>query len=113
WTLADVSDLRVLLKYFGPIFRRRVLAQLRREYTVNPLAEATRTRFAAAGFPLHASEAVLIAKTMAQVLEYAAPKLHNISPLTAGTFDLTPVLAGTNETLALPRWSRALLRLIA
>lgn len=113
WTMADVPDERVLLKYYGDTVRRRVLPQLRREYTVNPLAEATQTRFAAVGFPLHTSEAMLIAKVMALVLEYAAPKLHSISPLTAGVYDLTPFLTGGGETIVMPRWSRALLRLIA
>lgn len=113
WTMADVPDERVLLKYFGTTLRTRVLPQLRREYTLNPLIEATRERFAAAGFPLQPPESVLIAKVMALVLEYAAPKLHSISPLEAGVYDLTPVLTGSNEALPLPRWARAVLRLIA
>src|SRR5690606_383045 len=40
WTMADVPDERVLLKYIGETLRRRVFPQLRREYTLNPLIEA-------------------------------------------------------------------------
>ncbi len=113
WTLADVPDERVLLKYYGDTLRTRVIPQLRREYTLSPLIDATQARFAAAGFRLHSPETVLIAKVMALVLEYSAPKLHGFSPLTAGYYDLSPFFAGGGQTAHMPRWSRALLRLIA
>jgi hypothetical protein len=113
WTMADVPDERVLLKYYGDTLRTRVIPQLRREYTLKPLTEATQARFAGAGFRLRTAEAVLIAKVMALVLEYAAPKLHGFTPLTAGIYDLTPFFTGSGEALAMPRWSRSMLRLVA
>jgi len=113
WTMADVPDERVLLKYFGETLRTRVIPQLRREYTLKPLTDATQARFAAAGFRLRTPETVLIAKVMALVLEYSAPKLHGFSPLAAGNYDLSPLFSGSGETAAMPRWSRSLLRLVA
>ena len=113
WTMADVPDERVLLKYFSNTLRTRVIPQLRREYTLKPLTDATRARFATAGFKLRTPEAVLIAKVMALVLEYAAPKAHGFSPLAAGHYDLSPLFADSGETAHMPRWTRSLLRLVA
>lgn len=113
WTMADIPDLRVLLHYYGDLLRVKVFPQLRREYTLTPLTEATSARFAAAGLPLNQVEALLIAKVMALVLEYAAPKLHHLSPLTAGVYDLTPFVSGGGDVAQMPRWARAVLRLIA
>ncbi len=73
WTLADVPDERVLLKYYGDTLRTRVIPQLRREYTLTALTDATQARFAAAGFRLHTPETVLIAKVMALVLDTRPP----------------------------------------
>jgi hypothetical protein len=113
WTMADLPDTRVLLHYYGDLMRVKVIPQLRREYTLTPLTEATSARFAAAGFPLNQAEALLIAKVMALVLEYAAPKAHQLSPLAAGVFDLTPFFSDGGDIHQMPRWARALLRLIA
>ncbi len=111
WTMADIEDDSLLLQRSGELFRSRVLPQLKRDHTLKPLMEASEAKFAEAGYPVTSAEALMIAKVMALVLEYAAPREFSHNPITAGSFNLTPVLSGKAEQ-TLPHWSRAMLRML-
>lgn len=113
WTAADIPDDRLLLVHFGNLLRARALPQLKRANTLPPLISATVARFDKAGYALRPVEALMIAKVMALILEYAAPAGFSHPVLEAGIYDLTPALSGSPTAGPLPRWGRTYLRLLA
>jgi hypothetical protein len=109
----NTADNAALLARLGDTLRFKVLPQLKRDSIVNPLTDDTLRRFNEAGYNLKRPEALMIAKVMAIILEYAAPSENSHDPLQAGDYNLTPMLTGSKKVDAMPRWARAMLRLIA
>jgi hypothetical protein len=113
WTMADLKDERILVHYFGETLRLRVLSQLQRQATLQPLTKMVEERFRGAGYPIQPAESLMIAKLMALILEYAAPRDNSHDPIRAGRYDLTGFLSGSSPTADMPRWARGMLRLIS
>lgn len=107
WTLADLTAPDLIARY-RDFLKYKGLNQLRRQHTLIPLRDTTNAQFKAAGYPLRPLEAIMIAKLMALILEYAAPSANKHNPLHAGTYDLQPALNG-GSTEHLPHWFRGLL----
>ncbi len=113
WTLVDLRDEAALLHRFADLFRFRVLPGLQRAHTLGPLAEETASRFAGAGYPLKPVEALMIAKVMALLLEYAMPKESAHSPIAAGSYNVVPLLSHDRHLEAAPRWFHGMIRALA
>ncbi len=115
WRATTAAQPGPLLHLSTPLLRSQVLSQLKRQYTLAPLVKTTLARFESAGYPLHDGEATLIAKVMSLLLEYASPDDTHHGYIAAGRWAVTPLLGralDVGPVLNLPRWLRALLRLI-
>lgn len=115
WRVTTAAQPGPLLHLSTPLLRSQVLSQLKRQTTLAPLTNATLTRFESAGYPLHEGEAILIAKVMSLLLEYASPDDTHHGYIAAGRWAVTPLLGRAldmGSTLDIPRWLRRLLRLI-
>lgn len=114
WTVADLTDSHALLARLGPVMVEQVLPHLRHEHAFAPLLAATRARFAAAGWPLHALEAVFITKALARVLDMALPSDNVFDYLANPTYNVSLTIkqlqAGESTEPVLPRWAVKLLR---
>lgn len=117
WTLATHEDDALLVARYSEVLKTRTFPQLRRATLMQPLHEATRARFANAGYPLEMPESIVIAKLMMLILEYAAPQYARHDPLEAGVYNLSPLLGrewtDADDSSTLPRWFRKMLRAIA
>lgn len=117
WTMADLADTRALLARLGPLMIEQVLPNLRHEHTWAPLLAATSARFAAAGCPLHALEAVYITKALVRVLDmsllqdnvfdYLANPAYNVA------LTIKQLQAGESAEPVLPRWAVKMLRAVS
>ena len=111
--LADYQDDRLLLHRFGDLIQINTLPQLKQAIVYEPLVKATRERFGAAGYPLENVEAVLIAKLLTLLLEYASPRHTAHGHHAAGAYNVEALLERDPLTLEsvprLPHWFRALL----
>lgn len=114
WTLADMADTRALLSRYGAVMTEQVLPLLGRAHSYAPLLAATRSRFAAAGFPLHDLEAMYITKTLVRVLEMALPQDNVFDYLANPEYNVALTikqgLPDDGSAPALPRWSAQMLR---
>ena len=92
------------------------LPRLKRQLLLQPLVEATESRFKAAGFPLKAAEATVIAKLMTLVLEYATPRMTAHGAIAARGYDVESLLGRhlfeDDEPPVLPHWFRGMLSTI-
>lgn len=113
WTMADLNDARLLMDRFGETMRDKVLPALNVEATLEPLTARTHEVFERAGYPLQPSEALVVAKLMALILDYAAPKITGRDPLEAGIYNLEPALEGRARDLTLPYWFEGMLKAVA
>ncbi len=113
WTLVDVRDEAALVRRFADPLRFRVLPALQRARTVGPLTEETEARFAEAGYLLKPVEALMIAKVMALILEYAMPKESAHSPIAAGVHNVVPLLTDSANLNAAPQWFHGMIRALA
>jgi len=115
WTTAD-ADERLLMLRYADMLTVKVFPQLRRQRVYPALEEATKTRFAEAGYPLQEGEAALIAKMMTLILEYAAPQDSAHGFLAAGKYSIAPLfqrlLRDHNHEIDLPHWFSAYLHLL-
>ena len=114
--LVDYADARPMLHRYGDLLRTTVLPRLKRHELYPPLLEATISRFAEAGFPLKQAEAVLIAKLMTLILEYASPNENSHGYIAAGRYGIVPLIERNPLTLDappfLPHWLQGMLQLI-
>lgn len=113
WTLVDLRDEAALVRRFADTLRFRVLPALQRARTIGPLTEETERRFAEAGYPLKPVEALMIAKVMALILEYAMPKESSHNPIAAGIHNVVPLLSDGANLDAAPRWFHGMIRALA
>lgn len=113
--LNDYADARPLLARHRDLLLTQVFPHLRRSDSYKLLLDETTVRFQAAGFPLDPVEAVLIAKLMTLVLEYAAPEASDSDPLLRELCSVQPLLDDPLRLAAparLPHWVAALLPLL-
>jgi hypothetical protein len=114
--LVDYADARPMLHRYGDVLRTSVLPRLKRHELYPPLLEATVFRFAEAGFPLQQPEAVLIAKLMTLIVEYASPNENSHGYIAAGKYGIVPLIERNPLTIEtppiLPHWVQGLLQLI-
>lgn len=114
--LSDYADHRPLLARYGDTLITQVFPHVKRSDTYKLLLDETSARFQAAGYPLDAAEAVLIAKLMALVLEYAAPEETGHGFLAAGVYAVKRLLLDDPLRMAvsptLPRWVVGMLTLL-
>lgn len=75
WQITDykTDDASVILRKHYQELRDYILPHITHDQTVKALQERTQKRFADAGYPLHELELVVIARTLAHVLQYAVP----------------------------------------
>ncbi|MDX2162966.1 MAG: hypothetical protein SF162_16745 [bacterium] len=115
--MPDYLDPRLSMHRFGDVITSELLPRLRRETMYEPLVTETQSRFARAGFPLRESEARLIARLMALILEYAAPKETQHGFVIAGHHNIKALLLKDprelDDRLRLPRWFQAMLSTIS
>lgn len=114
--LADYADPRPILHRYADTLRAYILPRLKRGETYAPLLTMTEKRFRDAGYPLQPAEAVLIAKLLTLILEYAAPKETAHGYIAAGGYGIQPLIDRDPLTLdappTLPRWCSSLLVLM-
>jgi hypothetical protein len=117
WTMADMVDTRALLARYSTVMAEQVLPLLGRERSYAPLLAATSTRFAGAGYPLHALEAVYITKTLVRVLEMALPQDNVFDYLAHPEYNVALTikngLPGDGSEPVLPRWAVKMLRAVS
>lgn len=115
WRASTAVQASTLLHLYTPLLRGQVLSQLKRANTLPPLAQATQAAFGKGGYPLEEAEAMLIAKLMSLILEYASPDDTHHGYIAAGRWAITPLLGRAldlDHPPEVPHWLRALLRLI-
>lgn len=117
WTLKDQQDDRLLLVKYRTQLTDQVFPKLKRARLFKPLLDAMSTRFEKAGYALRPVEALLIAKLLTLILEYAAPSDINVGAVTAGEFNIVTLLSterlADERPILLPRWCRSFLRVLA
>jgi hypothetical protein len=115
WKATTAAQASTLLHLYTPLLRGQILSQLKRGQTLPPLIRATTAHFERAGYPLEEAEAALVAKLMSLILEYASPDDTHHGYIAAGRWAITPLLGRAldlERPPAVPRWLRALLRII-
>ncbi len=114
--VSDYQDDRLLIERYGNLVQVNTLPRLKRQLLLQPLVEATESRFKAAGFPLKAAEATVIAKLMTLVLEYATPRMTAHGAIAARGYDVESLLGRhlfeDDEPPVLPHWFRGMLSTI-
>ena len=114
--VSDFGDDRLLLHYYGGVVQVNTLPKLKRSIMLEPLFEATKTRFAEAGAPLHDAEASAIARLMTIILEYATPRFNAHGNMAAGVYDVETLLVRDSFSFEkvppLPHWFRAFLNIL-
>jgi len=117
WSLHQHQDIRLLLYRYAETMKNRVLPQFKRTSLLEPLREAIEARFEVGGYALKPPEATLIAKLMALILEYAAPRDTAHGYIAAGIYSVAPLLDKNwqteKDTPELPRWCEGMLRILA
>lgn len=112
--LTDYGDARPMLNEYAMRLSAETLPQLKRALMYRPLLETTHTRFEQAGFPLTDSEAVVIAKLMTLILEYAAPRQNQHGNVTARDFNIQALIERDPLELEqppnLPHWFRRFMK---
>lgn len=111
--LADYTDPRFAMYKFADLITTELLPRLRRDTMFRPLVETTKARFAKAGYALRDAEALLIARLMALILEYAAPSDTAHGFVIAGHHNIKALLMKDprqlDSNLRLPRWFQAMI----
>jgi hypothetical protein len=115
WTsvckVTDYGDDRLLLHRFGARVQVSTLPNLKRDIIYAPLLEATKSRFAGAGYPLHEAEAAAIARLLTLILEYATPRFNAHGNVAAGVYDIESMLMRDPFKLdplpTFPHWFRS------
>ncbi len=109
--LADYADPRLAMFKYADVITTELLPRLRRETMFRPLVETTKERFAKAGYTLRDAEAMLIARLMALILEYASPSDAAHGFVIAGHHNIKALLMKDprqlDANLRLPRWFQA------
>jgi hypothetical protein len=114
--LVDYGDPRPMLHRYTDLLRVSILPRLKRREVFAPLLETTKARFREAGYPLHEAEAVLLAKLMTLILEYAAPAETAHGFAAAGKYGIIPLIERNPLTIEtppfLPHWAQGMLQLV-
>lgn len=114
--LVDYGDPRPMLHRYADLMRISILPRMKRHETFLPLLETTKNKFSEADFPLYEAEAVLIAKLLTLILEYAAPGENAHGFVTAGNYAISPLIERNPlsiETVPeLPHWAQGMLQLV-
>lgn len=114
--LVDYGDPRPMLHRYGDLLLTKILPRLRRHEVYPLLLEMTGRRFMEAGFALQQSEAVLIAKLMMLIVEYASPNETAHGYIAAGPYSVVPLLERNPLEIetppTLPHWIRGMLQLV-
>jgi hypothetical protein len=112
--LSEYGDARPMLHEYADRLLAETLPQLKRALMYAPLLDATHTRFEDAGFPLRDAEAVVIAKLLTLILEYANPRQTAHGHIAARQFNIHAMLErdplGLEAPPHLPHWFRRFMR---
>ncbi|GAB4435938.1 MAG: hypothetical protein Kow00120_02900 [Anaerolineae bacterium] len=79
WTMRDHMDAQVVIEKAGAL-AQQVLPNLNRNRVFMPLMKTVQARYARAGYPLHAGEALYIAKLLTLVLENGVSSNPDVPP---------------------------------
>ncbi len=114
--LSDYNDNRLLLHRYGALIQVTTLPKLKRALLFQPLVETTTKRFAEAGYPLREAEAIVIAKLLMLVLEYATPRFNAHGNVAARNFDVEALLMRDPFSFEtppeFPNWFRGFLQML-
>ncbi|MBK8024699.1 MAG: hypothetical protein IPK19_25570 [Chloroflexi bacterium] len=111
--LADYDDPRPLLHEYADRIQIETLPQLKRVNFYEPLLKLTFERFEEAGFALREAEAVVIAKLLTLLLEYATPKQNQHGHIAAREYNILAMVERDPldiERPKLPHWFRQFIR---
>lgn len=115
WSLSDHSDARPLLERYHKDIATRILPVLTRDRLFKPLYNATRDRFAKAGYQMQPVEVHFITKLLVHVLESAAD-LQTTQYKGEEIYNVTRLLKTGWQTnglpIRLPIWCSHLLHLL-
>lgn len=112
WTIADLSDVTILLEKFRKQLLEEVLPTLTAE-RIYPRAYTTvLTNFEMAGFRLSKWEAIVVTKMMTLILIFATPS--KLMELIAGQYNLKPMLVENVDIdpAEIPHWTSNFLTLV-
>jgi hypothetical protein len=111
--LRDYRDSRLFLHRYGSLLQVNTLPHLKRAEVFAPLLEVTQRRFADAGFALEQAEALVIAKLLTLILEYATPRHTGHGHQAAGAYNIAGLLErdpfGMDDAPRLPHWLNGLI----
>ena len=112
WTIADLSDVTLLLEKFRAQLLHDVLPTLTADRIYPRAYTTTLTNFEEAGFPLSKWEAIVIAKMLTLILVFADPS--KLMELIAGHYYLKPILAenANLDDVEIPHWTSQFLTLV-
>lgn len=114
--LVDYADPRPMLHRYADLMRISILPRMKRHELFSPLLETTKDRFRDADFPLYEAEAVLIAKLLTLILEYAAPSESAHGFVAAGKYSVLPLIErnplGIESPPVVPHWVQGMLQLV-
>jgi hypothetical protein len=113
WTRRDYVDKRHLSEQFAPAMLEKVLPRMKKAVVFEPLLQATRERFDAAGYPLEPLEALFITKMLTFILEMAMPEEQSVDYLGNSHYNVALALKKGEDEPSLPRWANGLLHAIA
>jgi len=112
--LTDYGDPRPMLNEYAQQLQVETLPQLKRALMYQPLLDATYTRFEDAGFALRDAEAVVIAKLLTLILEYAAPRQNAHGFIAARDYNIHSMVEHDPLELEkaprLPHWFRRFMK---
>ncbi|MCK6578788.1 MAG: DUF4981 domain-containing protein [Anaerolineae bacterium] len=111
--LSDYDDPRPLLHEVAERIQIETLPQLKRTNLYEPLLKVTLERFEDSGFPLREAEAVVIAKLLTLILEYATPKQNQHGHIAAREYNIAAMVERDPldiERPRLPHWFRQFIR---
>ena len=111
WTMADLSDVTLLLEKHRAQLLHDVIPTLTAERIYPRAYTTTLTNFENAGFRLSKWEAIVIAKMLTLILVFADPS--KLLQLIAGNYNIKPILTenANLDDVEIPHWTKQFLTL--